>query len=396
MLTVTFVNLLFEVNSIFFAKMVQSSKTTVIPKTSWTLDDLLVLNGIKKLQSIGAFIAQQYSSIADVLAKPSKHPIVKKFQSLSKKDLHAEIQRGIEYADHQRKYLEKNYNVVSYFDEQYPSLLRGLDYPSLLLFYKGQLPDQSEYSRSLTIVGTRTATQYGKLQTERYIQALGQYGFIFCSGNATGIDSTVHKYCIQSQLKSYAFVACGLDKISPELSKSLMKKVSENGGAVISEFPFGEPAYTYNFIKRNRLLSGFSHATFIVESAEKGGSLITARISFEQNRPVYGLPGNISTNTSMGVNTLIKQCKAVMTLRPEDILEDLGIQVYSENNNNKTVKFDTNEEELIYSTLSYDPMHIDEISEKTDLSPSIIYGSLLAMELHGFIRQVPGSMYIRT
>lgn len=370
--------------------------TNSIPKTNWTLDDLLVLNGIKKLQSIGAFIAQQYSSIADVLARPSKHPIIKKFQSLNKKDLHAEIQRGIEYADQQRKFLAKNYKVVSYFDEEYPTLLRSLDYPSLLLFYKGQLPKQTEYSRSLTIVGTRTATQYGKLQTERYIQALGQYGFIFCSGNATGIDSTVHKFCIQSKLKSYAFVACGLDKISPELSKSLMKKVWENGGAVFSEFPFGEPAYTYNFIKRNRLLSGFSHATFIVESAEKGGSLITARISFEQNRPVYGLPGNISTNTSMGVNTLIKQCKAVMTVRPEDILEDLGIQINSESTEKKVIKFDTNEEELIYSSLSYDPMHIDEISEKTDLSPSIIYGSLLAMELHGLIRQVPGSMYLKT
>jgi len=376
--------------------MAQNRTTIITPQTSWTIDDLLVLNGIKKLQSIGVFIAQQYSSIADVLSRPSKHPIIKKFQSLNKKDLHAEIQRGIEYADHQRKILSKNYHIVSYFDEDYPNLLRSLDYPSLLLFYKGQLPEQSEYSRSLTIVGTRTATQYGKLQTERYIQALGQYGFIFCSGNATGIDSTVHKYCLQSQLKSYAFVACGLDKISPELSKSLMKKVWENGGAVLSEFPFGEPAYTYNFIKRNRLLSGFSHATFIVESAEKGGSLITARISFEQNRPVYGLPGNISTNTSMGVNSLIKQCKAIMTIRPEDILEDLGIQVYSESNQKKTIKFDTNEEELIYATLSYDPMHIDEISEKTDLSPSIIYGSLLAMELNGFIRQVPGSMYLKS
>lgn len=376
--------------------MAQNRTTIITPQTSWTIDDLLVLNGIKKLQSIGVFIAQQYSSIADVLSRPSKHPIIKKFQSLNKKDLHAEIQRGIEYADHQRKILSKNYHIVSYFDEDYPNLLRSLDYPSLLLFYKGQLPEQSEYSRSLTIVGTRTATQYGKLQTERYIQALGQYGFIFCSGNATGIDSTVHKYCLQSQLKSYAFVACGLDKISPELSKSLMKKVWENGGAVLSEFPFGEPAYTYNFIKRNRLLSGFSHATFIVESAEKGGSLITARISFEQNRPVYGLPGNISTNTSMGVNSLIKQCKAIMTIRPEDILEDLGIQVYSESNQKKNIKFDTNEEELIYATLSYDPMHIDEISEKTDLSPSIIYGSLLAMELNGFIRQVPGSMYLKS
>lgn len=376
--------------------MVNNISTNSLPKTNWSIDDLLVLNGIKKLQSIGAFVAQQYSSIADVLTRPSKHPIIKKFQNLPQKDLHSEIQRGIEYADKQRKFLSKHYKVVSYFDEQYPCLLRGLDYPSLLLFYKGLLPEQSDYSRSLTIVGTRTATQYGKLQTERYIQALGQYGFIFCSGNATGIDSTVHKFCIQSQLKSYAFLACGLDKISPELSKSLMKKVYENGGAVFSEFAFGEPAYTYNFVKRNRLLSGFSHATFIVESAEKGGSLITARISFEQNRPVYGLPGNISTNTSMGVNNLIKQCKAVMTLRPEDILEDLGIQVFSENNQKKTVKFDTNEEELIYSALSYDPMHIDEISDKTDLSPSIIYGSLLAMELNGLIRQVPGSMYLKT
>lgn len=376
--------------------MTQNSTTNTLPQTNWTIDDLLVLNGIKKLQSIGVFIAKEYSSIADVLSRPSKHPLIKKFQALHKKDLHAEIQRGIEYADNQRKFLAKNFKVVSYFDEDYPHLLRGLDYPSLLLFYKGMLPQQAEYSRSLTIVGTRTATQYGKLQTERYIQTLGHYGFIFCSGNATGIDSTVHKYCLLSQLKSYAFVACGLDKISPELSKSLMKKVSENGGAVFSEFPFGEPAYTYNFIKRNRLLSGFSHATFIVESAEKGGSLITARISFEQNRPVYGLPGNISTTTSMGVNNLIKQCRATMTVRPEDILEDLGIQVHSETNKKMVVKFDTNEEELIYTSLSHDPMHIDEISEKTDLSPSIIYGSLLAMELNGLIRQVPGSMYLKT
>lgn len=376
--------------------MTDSLHTVKIPKTTWSIDDLLVLNGIKKLQSIGVFIAQEYSSIAEVLSRPSKHPIIKKFLSLKKKEIHAEIQRGIEYADHQRKYISKQYKVVSFFDQEYPSLLRGLDYPALLLFYKGVLPEQEQYARSITIVGTRTATQYGKLQTERYIQALGKYGFLFCSGNATGIDSTVHKFCIQSSLPSYAFVACGLDKISPDLSKSLMKKVCDNGGAVFSEFAFGEPAFTYNFVKRNRLLSGFSHCTFIVESAEKGGSLITARISFEQNRPVYAMPGNISATTSMGANKLIKQCKAIMTLCPEDILEDLGISLQDDSLQKLTITFNSKEEETIYEALSYDPMHIDEISEKTDIAPSIIFGSLLSMELNGFIRQVPGNMYLRT
>jgi len=376
--------------------MINKIENEIIPKTVWNIDDLLVLNGIKKLQQIAVFIAQEYKSIAELFSGPSKHPMIKKFLSLGQKVIREELQKGIEYADHQRKNLSKKYSVVSYFDSKYPRLLRSINYPVLLLFYSGTLPEQEEYSRSISIVGTRSATQYGKLQTERYIHSLSQNGFIFCSGTASGIDSTVHKFCLQTKANSYAFVASGLDKITPEVTKSLCKKIIENGGAILSELPFGEPSFTYNFIKRNRLLSGFSHSTLVIESPEKGGSLITARISFEQNRPVYAIPGNVSTSTSQGVNLLIKNCRAMMTISPDDILEDLGFLKKDHTLTKKDPMFESKEEEKIYSVLTYEPMHIDEISDVADISQSILFGALLSMEFSGFIRQVPGNMYLRT
>jgi len=197
----------------------------------------------------------------------------------------------------------KGYRVVPYTDACYPSLLREIPDPPPFLYVYGDLRDTAN---TLAVVGSRNATAYGISNTKQLCANLAALDIVIVSGMATGIDTAAHEGALQGKGKTIAVLGSGLGRIYPSRNKDLFHKISRSG-AVISEFPMMTEPEAYNFPIRNRVISGLSMGTVVVEATRKSGSLITARLAAEQNREVFAVPGSIRSFKSMGTHTLIKQ-----------------------------------------------------------------------------------------
>ncbi|MFW5662417.1 MAG: DNA-processing protein DprA, partial [Bacteroidota bacterium] len=220
-------------------------------------------------------------------------------------------------------------------------------------------------------------------------------GIVVVSGLAYGIDTTSHMAVVKAGGTTYAVIACGQDRISPQSSQKNADKIIEAGGAIVSEYRFGVPARPGYFPQRNRIISGMSDACLVVESGSRGGSLITAKFAFDQERDVFAIPGNISSQKSEGTNTLIKTNIAMPALTPGGVLEDLGIDFEKLDFSEMKIKFDSSEEEMLYNKLSFEPVHIDTLADNTKLDISVILVRLLDLEFKGLARQLPGKYYIK-
>ena len=195
---------------------------------------------------------------------------------------------------------------------------------------------------------------------------------------------------------TYAVIACGIDSISPSYTERNAQKIVESGGAIISEYRCGVKATPAYFPQRNRIISGISKAVIIVESGEKGGALITAEFAFAQQKEVFAIPGNITSDKSQGTNLLIKNQIASIALSPESVFEDLG---FSHNllsvRESLNHSFSTKSEESSYNSLTFEPKHIDAIAEDSGLEVSDLLVALLGLEFKGLIKQLPGNHYIK-
>lgn len=309
------------------------------------------------------------------------------FDSNNKDHIYSKINQIFEMCD------KKNFKIYSYWDENYPNLLRNISSPPLLLYVWGDY--NLNYDKFVAIVGTRHNTFYGKMVAERFAKELVNNGVVIVSGLAAGIDSITHKEVIKNNGHTIAVVASGFNKISPSNANKLCGEIIEHGGAIISEYPPDEPAQIGYFPQRNRIISGISKATLVVESGAKGGSLITARFAFDQGREVFAIPGNINYEHSVGCNNLIKNNIASLCLSPNDIFENLGWKKDEFFSETKEVKFSNDNEKTIYDSLGYDPMSLDSLLEKLDIDISTILVNLLNLELNGLIKQLPGKQYIR-
>lgn len=287
----------------------------------------------------------------------------------------------------------KNINMITYWDENYPTLLRNISSPPILLFVDGDFNVND--INLLSVVGTRTNTLYGKLTTEKFVEYFVNNSIEIVSGLAFGIDSIAHKKACELKSKTYAIVASGLDMLSSEYSENMAKKIKDNGGAIISEYPCGTPAQRGYFPVRNRIISGISRATLVVESGIKSGSLITARFAFEQDREVYAIPGNINSDKSKGCNYLIKNNQATLCTDPEQILIDLGWKFEIEQNEPSELIFKNEIEKKIYSVINHEPIQIDVIADKTELDIPQVMINLLNLEFKGIIKQLPGKNFIK-
>lgn len=291
---------------------------------------------------------------------------------------------------------DHNIKVLSFWDANYPALLKQIHQFPPLLFYKGNLPPADE--NYFSVVGTRKCSSYGKINAERFSRYFATKGVTIVSGLAHGIDTIAHLSTIDSGGKTIAFIASGIDKLGPSTAVRNAKKIVETGGAVISMFRPGVKALPPYFLQRNRLISGISKATLIIESREKGGSLNTAKFARDQNRDVYALPGNISSEQSVGTNSLIKNGLAILAQSPEQIYSEINYQ------NTRSILFDEPvkinfkniDEELVYGILSFEPIHIDELAIKTEIDVSQLLVTLLNLEFSGAVKQLPGKYYIRS
>lgn len=293
---------------------------------------------------------------------------------------------------------KKNIKVLSILDEEYPENLRKIFDSPVLLYYKGKLDASDKYS--LSIVGTRNPTEYGKYTCEKFTEKLSKLGIPVVSGFARGIDSIVHNVCLKNNNLTYAVFGCGVDVIYPSDNRKLYSELIERG-AVISEFPVSSQPEKVNFPKRNRIISGISLGSLIIESGLKGGSVLTAEFAIDQNREVFAVPGYINSKQSQGTNELIKRGQAKLVTEIDDILDELEIKLKPVLNRDvikkeKKLKEDLSDNERkIYDSISYEPVHIDSINELTGLSISDCLVSLLSLEFKGLIRQSPGKNFIK-
>ena len=304
--------------------------------------------------------------------------------------------------------------IVTLHDPLYPPHLACIYDNPAYLYVKGTLRDDDI---NIAFVGSRIATAHGLFTTERLCRELALRGATIVSGMARGIDSAAHRGALAGRGRTIAVLGCGLDIVYPAENEKLFNDIAANG-AVISEFPFGAPPNAPNFPARNRIISGLSLGVVVVEAGERSGSLITARIALEQGREVFAVPGSIDVSGSRGTNKLIKQ-GAKLIENIDDILEEILPQTGRMPASFKTQAGDTarvesakqslmfikhepvpeetftENEKAVWQFISHKPIHIDRLITSTSLSAADVLGSLLNLELKGFIEQKPGKIYVR-
>lgn len=293
---------------------------------------------------------------------------------------------------------KKKIKVLSILDEEYPENLRKIFDAPVLMYYKGSLDSADKYS--LSIVGTRNPTEYGKYTCEKFTEKLSKLGIPVISGFARGIDSIVHNVCLKNNNLTYAVFGCGVEVIYPSENRKLYSELIERG-AVISEFPVSSQPEKVNFPKRNRIISGISLGSLIIESGIKGGSLLTAEFAIDQNREVFAVPGYINSKQSEGTNELIKRGQAKLVTEIEDIIDELEIKlkpVLKKDFIKREIKLTeelNDTEKRIYNAVGYEQVHIDRINETTGLSISDCLVNLLSLEFKGLVRQSPGKNFMK-
>lgn len=275
--------------------------------------------------------------------------------------------------------------------ENYPQLLKKIYDPPKELYIKGDIALLN--SRCIAIVGTRTASRYGKEISRRFARELAEVGITIVSGLAEGIDTEAHHGALEAKGNTIAVFGCGLDKIFPPCNIGLAKDI-EKHGALISEFPVGHPTAKWTFPRRNRIISGLAMGVVMVEGHYDSGAMITAKHAIDEGREVFAVPGNIAMDESKGPHWLIKQgAKLVETV--DDILEEFNIKrVIASGTKNIDASKLPKEEAVLVAYLTREPKHIDEISVKCNIEAHEALGTLSVLEIKGFIKQLPGKYFV--
>ena len=282
-----------------------------------------------------------------------------------------------------------NIKVCAFFEKEYPSILKEIPYYPPFLFYIGSYEEENKLG--LGVVGSRDASLKGKQLTEKLVTDLKDVPVSIISGMAAGIDTIAHQKAIEVGLKTIAVLGSGIDIIYPASNKQLYKTISEKG-VIFSEYLPGTPPMSFNFPKRNRIISGLSKAVVVVEAGQKSGSLITARYAMEHNRELFVYPRTPVEKNSDGNNNLIKLGAKIIT-SAEDIIKDFfpnATILHSE----KQIKL-TDDEKKIYSNISSEPINIDTLCFLLDIGPSTLANFLLILELKGLVKELPGKFYVR-
>ncbi len=286
--------------------------------------------------------------------------------------------------------------IITLTDPDYPLLLREIPDPPPFLYVSGRLLSSA---LKLAVVGSRNATGYGLETTKNLCADLASLGITIVSGMARGIDTAAHQGALAAGGKTIAVLGSGLERIYPAENAKLFQRISENG-AVVSEFALLTKPEGHNFPLRNRIISGMSLGTVVVEATKKSGSLITARLAAEQNREVFAVPGSIQSFKSTGTHTLIKQ-GAKLVEHAQDIVEELAPYFLNrecpENNHpNEVDEIPASlsaDESRVYEALEPYPMQIDELTRKISMESGKLLSILLKFELNGIVKQSPGKNF---
>jgi DNA processing protein len=296
-------------------------------------------------------------------------------------------------------------------DGVYPSLLREIYDPPLVLYVKGAWSECLERP-CVAIVGSRRCSTYGQNAASMLARDLAQRGVTIVSGFARGIDAAAHRGAIEGGGRTVAVLGTGLDQVYPRDHKKLSDGILSSGGAMVTQFPLATPPVAENFPYRNRIISGLSLGVVVVEAAENSGSLITARLAIEQNREVFAVPGNITSRNSFGTNYLIKGAGAKLVQQWQDVAAELPPQIAARLlppplGNQKKEKSVPDQlamvpqglsgnEESVFKLLSHDnPAHIDALLDQTRIAISDLTAALLTLEMRDLVRALPGRCFVR-
>jgi DNA processing protein len=305
-------------------------------------------------------------------------------------------QNVLERAKREVDFIIKNrIQTFFYLDENYPTRLKGCSDSPIILYFKGNA-DLNE-RRIISVVGTRNATNYGKEICDELIRSFSEksYRILVVSGLAYGIDVHAHKACLKYNIPTVGVFAHGLDVVYPSLHAPVASKMLENGG-LISDFISEIKIDRQNFLRRNRIIAGMADATIIVESAEKGGALVTADIANSYNRDVFAFPGRSTDVYSRGCNKIIKLNEAILVETQADIEKAMNWDIKTPTNRAyQTSLFVelTPEEQKLVDLLKGGDRFVDEITIETQLPMSKVSALLLGLEFKGMIVSLPGKMY---
>jgi DNA processing protein len=281
-------------------------------------------------------------------------------------------------------------------DDLYPPLLKQISNPPFLFYVKG---DTSSLQNGfpLALVGTRRASSYGKQAAHTLSKELARHGLIVLSGGALGIDTFSHRGALEGEGKTIAVLAGGLDEASwfPKENTQLFQEIIKKGGAVISEYPPLTPSLHFNFPNRNRIVSGISLGTLVIEAPEGSGALITAQYAAEQNREVFAIPGSIYSPLSYGNHYLIRQGAGLVTSAKE-ILEALNLNSAPLFEKARATLPATPREQKILSFLSHEPCHVDLIVRASGLTSPEVTATLTTLEMKGIIQNMGNMNYVVT
>lgn len=303
---------------------------------------------------------------------------------------------GREKADQELELMQKNQvDFITCASPEYPSLLREIPDPPMVLYYKGTL--ESWQAPRVAVVGSRKTSAYGTQAAHRLSGDLASAGVCVVSGMAYGIDQAAHNGVLAAGGSTWAVIGSGLGNIYPSRTEKLVERICQKG-AILSEFPFSVPPSKSTFPQRNRIVSGMCYCTLVVEAAERSGALITARLALEQNRELLAVPGPIYSKKSFGSNFLIKT-GAKLVQHVEDIIDEFPEAVRNslDFTGAGSSRAELNVEETrVLSTLSVDtPLHIDIIADYLGIKNSELSLILLDMEMKALIKQLPGMEYIK-
>ena len=279
-----------------------------------------------------------------------------------------------------------NYDFITINDDIYPECLKEISDPPEKLYYKGNL-ELLKSERMIAVVGTRNPSSYGKLCCEYMIKKMSKADITIVSGFAKGIDSIAHKTSLLTGTKTIAVIASGLDIVYPASNLSLYKEIEEKG-LILTEYEAGTKPFKGNFPQRNRIIAALSKGVIVVESKDRGGSLITADLALEYNRDVYAIPGDIFSEYSKGCNNLIRDAKAKSLSNIKELLEDYNWESKEEVNHLNLTK----NQKLILDSLSSEK-NLDRILEETKIEETEILSELITLEIMGLIKSIAGGRY---
>lgn len=345
-----------------------------------------LFNLLAKFSSLDNLIESNYNSLINVegISQNLANRILKQ---IDKYDEHsAKISSELERLD------KIGAKWVSYWSEDYPKNLKNIFSPPIILYYKGNI--EKSDTNSVAVVGTRMPTQYGKNIAEKFSDELASKGLTIVSGLARGIDSSAHRGALKHSGRTIAVVGSGLDVIYPSENRKLFNEITENG-AVVSEYVLGTKPDAQNFPKRNRIISGMSLGTLVIETKTSGGALQTAAYALEQNKEVFAVPGNLGILQSEGTNLLIQKGEAKLVRNCEDILVELNLKIEPKvgvNIPQPNVELNLFEQK-IYDSLTNEPKHIDMIAKESEINSSDCLVHLLSLEFRDLVKQLPGKMF---